>query len=95
MAPPKPPPGRNALYKDSIVAQLALQAHFAISDDHPSNKNLSKLAILMFYHVQNAGNGAFKGEYYDVCILFARSNESEMKLNHCTLVFYPSVMDRA
>ncbi len=39
----------------------------------------------MFQHVPNAGSGAFKGEYYDACVRFATSNESEMKLNPCTL----------
>jgi hypothetical protein len=55
------------------------------SDDHPSDQSLSKLSTLMFHHVPNAGSGAFKGEYYDVCVRFAKSNESEMKLNTCTL----------
>jgi hypothetical protein len=78
MARHKPP--RTAIFKDSIVAQLALQSHFAISDDHPSDKSLTELSILMFQHVPNAGSGAFKGKYYDACVRFAG-----MKLNTCTL----------
>jgi hypothetical protein len=39
----------------------------------------------MLHHVPNAGQSAWKGEYYDACVKFARTNDSEMKLNSCTL----------
>ena len=82
MPPPKP---RSAVYKDSIAAQMTLQSHFAIADNHPSDKSLPELFKLMFHHIPNAGSGAFRGEYYDACNLFARSNEADMRLNGCTL----------
>ena len=65
---------RSGAYKDTVVAQLALQAHFAIADDLPSNKNLSDLGRLMFHHVANAGACAFQGEYFEACKRFARTN---------------------
>ena len=34
------PEPRTAVYKDSVVAYLALKSHFAISDNHPSDKSL-------------------------------------------------------
>ena len=39
----------------------------------------------MFHHVANAGACAFQGEYFEACKWFAGTNESEMKLNNCTL----------
>jgi hypothetical protein len=38
---------RNAVYKDSVVAYLALKAHFAIADDHPREENMTELGKLM------------------------------------------------
>ena len=84
MAPSKP---RNAVYKDSVVAYLALKSHFAISDNHPSDKSLAELSILMLHHIpgQSAFDLSWRGEYYDACVLFARSNDAEMKQNKCSV----------
>jgi hypothetical protein len=36
MAPSKP---RNTAFKDAVVAQMSLKAHFAIADNHPTDKS--------------------------------------------------------
>jgi hypothetical protein len=36
MAPSKP---RNTTFKDAVVAQMSLKAHFAIADNHPTDKS--------------------------------------------------------
>ena len=36
----------------------------------------------MFHHVANAGACAFQGEYFEACKRFARTDESEIKLNN-------------
>ena len=38
---------RNAVYKDSIVAYLALKSHFAISDNYQSDESLNEIGTLM------------------------------------------------
>ena len=53
MAPSKP---RNAVSMDSVVSLLALESHFAISDNHPSDKSVIDLGKLMLVHVQWQGN---------------------------------------
>ena len=85
MALSKPP--RNAVYKDSVVAYLALKSHFAVADSHPSDKSLAELGLLMLRHNLRPANGAsqWEGEYYDACVQFARSNDTEMKHNNCTV----------
>jgi hypothetical protein len=84
MAPPKP---RNAVFKDSVVALLALKAHFAICDNHPKERTLLELAKLMLHHVPNAPQGApnWAGEYYEACNNFATTHEDEMRQNMCTI----------
>ena len=44
MAPSKP---RTAVYKDSVVAYLALKSHFAISDNRPYDRSVAALSALM------------------------------------------------
>ena len=76
MPPPKP---RNACYKDSIVAFLALKAHFSIADDHPTDTNLTELAKLMLQHDPRANS--WKGQYYDACKLYIQENLEEVQRN--------------
>jgi hypothetical protein len=47
MAPSKP---RNATFKDAVVAELALKAHFYISDTYPKDTSAPELAKLMLQH---------------------------------------------
>jgi hypothetical protein len=42
---------RKAAYKDTIVSLLSLKAHFAVSDDHPTDKSTAELGMLMLQHV--------------------------------------------
>jgi hypothetical protein len=49
MAPTKP---RNTTFKDAVVAQMSLKAHFAIADNHPTDKSTPELAKLMFRYIQ-------------------------------------------
>ena len=57
---------RNAVYKDSVVAYLALKAQIAIADDHPSDTNVHQLGKLMLLHDPQAS--VWKGEYYDASV---------------------------
>ncbi len=84
MAPSKP---RNAVFNDAVVALCALKAHFAIADDHPTDKSGPDLYKLMLLHVPNAprDSPSWKGEYYAACQIFSRDNEPEMQRNNCTL----------
>ena len=84
MAPAKP---RNSTFKDSVVAQLALQAHFAIADNHPTDKTGPDLAKLMLQHNPSAplGTSAWSGEYYAACKDFEMTNKAEMQQNSCTI----------
>ncbi len=43
----------NSTFKDSVIAQLALNVYFAIVDDHPTDKTGQELAKLMFLHNPN------------------------------------------
>ena len=40
MAPSKP---RNSTFKDAVVAQMSLKAHFAIADNHPTDMSTPEL----------------------------------------------------
>jgi hypothetical protein len=73
---PKP---RNACFKDSAVAYLALKAQFAIADDYPSDTNVPLLGKLMLQH--DALSNSWKGEYYEACKLFLSTNQEEMQRN--------------
>ena len=55
MAPSKP---RNASYKDVVVAELSLNAHFLISDTYPKETSSQELTKLMHHHnpKENDGN---------------------------------------
>ena len=44
---------RNAVYKDTVVAYLALKSHFAISDFYPKEANISELGKMMLLYVPN------------------------------------------
>ena len=75
--PPKP---RNAVYKDSIVAYLALKSQFAIVDNYLSEWNITQLGHLMLLHVIrliSPENECWTGEYYSACKFFLRENEAE------------------
>jgi hypothetical protein len=78
MPPPRPRP-RNACYKDSIVAYLALKAHFAVADNHPKDSNVRELGKLMLMH--DTRDDSWHGEYYSACKLFAMENLAEMQHN--------------
>ena len=41
----------------------------------------------MLHHIpgQSAFDLSWRGEYYDACVLFARSNDAEMKQNKCSV----------
>ena len=72
---------RNAVYKDSVVAYLALKAHFAIADDHPREENMTELGKLMLLHVPHPispETETWKGEYYSACKEFVQENASEI-----------------
>ena len=72
---------RKAAYKDTIVSLLSLKAHFAVSDDHPTDKSTAELGMLMLQHVPSPEKESlpWKGEYFDACTDFARTNQAEMK----------------
>jgi hypothetical protein len=76
-AMPAPRP-RNAFYKDSAVAYLALKAHFAVADNHPRDSNFQELENLMLLH--DTRDDSWQGEYYSACKLFAENFE-EMQDN--------------
>ena len=84
MAPSKP---RNSSFKDAVVAQMSLKAHFAIADNHPTDKSIPELAKLMLLHnpYPAVGSSAWSGEYYEACKDFEKTNEAEMKQNNCSL----------
>ena len=84
MAPSKP---RNSSFKDAVVAQMSLKAHFAIADNHPTDKSTPELAKLMLLHNPHPaeGSSAWSGEYYEACKDFEKTNEAEMKQNNCSL----------
>jgi hypothetical protein len=78
---------RKAAYKDTIVSLLSLKAHFAVSDDHPTDKSTAELGMLMLQHVPSPEKESlpWKGEYFDACTDFARTNQAEMKHNNCNV----------
>ncbi len=55
MAPSKP---RNTTFKDTVVAQMSLKAHFAIADIHPTDKSTPELAKLMLLHNPHPAEGS-------------------------------------
>ena len=58
---------RNAVCKDTVVAYLALKAHFAIADSHPKEENMTELGKLMLLHVPHPISPeieSWKGKYY-------------------------------
>ncbi len=65
---------------------LALKSHFAVPDNHPFDMSFADLGNMMLLHVADAGQhiSSWQGKYYDACIQFARSIESEMQENNCT-----------
>ena len=72
MAPSKP---RNSSFKDAVVAQMSLKAHFAIADNHPTDKSIPELAKLMLLHnpYPAVGSSAWSGEYYEACKDFKKT----------------------
>ena len=78
---------RKAAYKDTNVSLLSLKAHFAVSDDHPTDKSTAELGMLMLQHVPSPEKESlpWKGEYFDACTDFARTNQAEMKHNNCNV----------
>ncbi len=74
------PKTRNAVYKDSFVAYLALKSQFAIADNYLSERNITQLGHLMLLHVIrliSPENECWTGEYYSACKFFLRENEAE------------------
>ena len=72
---------RNAVCKDTVVAYLALKAHFAIADSHPKEENMTELGKLMLLHVPHPISPeieSWKGEYYYACKLFVQENAAEI-----------------
>ena len=77
--PPSEP--RNAVYKDSVVAYLALKAQFAIADNHPKEHNILEPGKLMLLYVPYPippETEPWKGEYYFACKLFLQENAAEI-----------------
>ena len=56
----------------------------AVSDDHPTDKSTAELGMLMLQHVPSPEKESlpWKGEYFDACTDFARTNQAEMKHNN-------------
>ena len=80
--PQKP---RRAVYKDSVIAELTLRAHFFIADEYPKDTTIAHLGKKMLFQIQNpTGIPYFTGEYYEACKRFANENQVELKQNDTT-----------
>jgi hypothetical protein len=63
---------------------LSLKAHFAVSDDHPTDKCSAELGKIMLHHVPLAEKESLMWNF-DACTDFARTNQAEMKHNNCNV----------
>ena len=73
MAPSKT---QNETFQDTVIAELALKAHFYISDTYPKDTSALELAKLMLQHNPQASEGtpSWQGEHFEACKRFEKKH---------------------